>query len=110
MLAENLTFPCMVGRYHLLLYDDFGGGRIKSSNNGANFTLQQQANTFKLPHKIYLELLSSRNPKTLVTKLAKLKLDSFSHSLEIPNDANLLLSQILIGCSLLSQAYCKLIG
>ena len=108
MLAENLTFPSMEGRYPLLLYYDFGG-RIKSSNNGANSTLQQ-ANTFKLPHKIYLELLSSRNPKTLVTKLAKLKLGLFSHSLEIPNDANMLLSQILIGCSLLSQGYCKLIG
>ena len=109
MLAENLTFPSMEGRYPLLLYYDFGGC-IKSSNNGANFTLQQQVNTFKLPHKIYLELLSSRNPKTLVTKLAKLKLGLFSHSLEIPNDANMLLSQILIGCSLLSQEYCKLIG
>ena len=108
MLAENLTFPSMEGRYPLLLYYDFGG-RIKSSNNGANLPLQQQANTFKLPHKIYLELLSSRNPKTLVTKLAIFKLDLYSHSLEIPNDVIMLLSQIMIGCSLISQGFCQLI-
>ena len=32
------------------------------------------------------------------------------HSLEIPKDVHMLLSQILIGCSLLSQENCELIG
>ena len=35
---------------------------------------------------------------------------SFVGLLDILNDADMLLRQILIGCSSLSQEYCKLIG
>ena len=42
--------------------------------------------------------------------LGMLTLEVSFYELVIPNDAYMTLSQNLIGCSTLSQEYCKLIG
>ena len=42
--------------------------------------------------------------------LAPEQFDLSPYSFEIPNDVSRLFSQILFGCLLLSQEYCKLIG
>ena len=63
----------------------------------------------KFAPQVYVDLLpdpTAREKSELGMKILEL----FSFVLEIPNDRYITLSQNLIGCSTLSQEYCKLIG